>query len=147
MTAAPDYNQLGAAALASAGWAPERAVDTDAYLGALTEDGYRPWPALESLLASAGGLVIPTAEGERLVIDPSEGLDMVTFERVEEYAREFGTELAPIGLAMSDHLTVYFGRNGHFYGSYDRYTCWIGAALEDAVGRLVTGDVETLSTG
>ena len=68
-------------------------------------------------------------------------------ERVEVYAREFGTELAPIGLAMSDHLTVYFGRNGHFFGSYDRYTCWIGAALEDAVGRLVTGEVETLSAG
>jgi hypothetical protein len=147
MTAAPDYTQLGAAALASAGWEPGRSVDIAAYLRGLTREGYRPWPSLESLLASAGGLEVPTVEGERLVIDPQEALDMVTFERVEVYAREFGTEPAPIGLAMSNHLTVYFGRNGHFFGSYDRYTCWIGAALEDAVGRLVTGEVKTLTAG
>ncbi len=147
MTAHLNYNQLGIVSLVSAGWEPGRAVATDAYLGALAGDGYRPGPALESLLTSAGGLELPTVNGERFVIDPREGLDLVTFERAEDYAREFGTELAPIGLAMSDHLTVYLGRSGHFFGSYDRYTCWIGAALEDAVGRLVTGDVETLSPG
>jgi hypothetical protein len=147
MTAHLDYKQLGTAALVSAGWEPGRAVDIGAYRVALAREGYRPWPTLESLLVSAGGLEIPTVDGERLVVDPREGLAMVTYERVEVHAREFGTELAPIGLAMGDHLTVYFGRNGHFFGSFDRYTCWVGADLEEAVGRLVTGDVETLSPG
>ncbi|GAB2573081.1 hypothetical protein GCM10027269_31280 [Kribbella endophytica] len=122
-------------------------ADIAAAVSALTADGYAVWPGLERFLESFGGLefVVRATDGDLFWVDPVEALRMVYPERVAQYSVEFGTYVAPIGAALADHLVVYLGQDGAFYGSYDKYTCRVGVDVEEALGRLVARELVTIT--
>lgn len=142
-----DYRQSGRNLLQVSGWHPDRQVDVTEAVRTLEADEYNVWPELRRFLQSFSDMefTIRESDGDSFWIDSAEASQMIYPERVSQYAVEFGTYVAPIGAALNDHIVVYFGENGGLYGSYDRYTCRVGADIEEALGRLVARELETIT--
>ncbi|MDH2588506.1 hypothetical protein [Acinetobacter baumannii] len=47
----------------------------------------------------------------------------------EEYSLKAGSDLLPIGLGYSEHLTYFIDPSFKFYGGYDDYFCKIGDSV------------------
>jgi hypothetical protein len=130
-------------ALAAAGWRPGRRHNCEPDLRALRLRGWDPWPELVSFLAEFTRLVIPDSRplppevarrqaakwwgGRNLV---QFGAEMVAGEVTEreraEYRRRTGTDMAPVGLALSEAAVVLMATDGRFYLAQDQLLWYAG---------------------
>ncbi len=154
-------------ALAAAGWQPGRRYNCQPDLRALRLRGWNPWPELVSFLAEFTRLVIPDSRplppkvasrqaaqwwgGRNLV---QFGAEMVAGEVAEleraDYRRRTGTDMAPVGRALSEAAVVLMATDGRFYLAQGRLLWYVGDSPLEMVATLMgphDGPVEVPVSG
>lgn len=134
-------NPTQVSTLQAAGWAADRRMDVSSWEADLAAEGMELSPDLRSFLEEFGGLrwSNPSTAGEDYVlIDPKVALGRVWKEELSEWAAELGrASLVPIGVALSQHVTLLATERDEVIGLYDHLIV-IGRTYEEAVRNLLT---------
>jgi len=117
------------------GWYTGRKIDIERIIEAWKADNYKIFNSAIVFVQSFNGLNIAheVYRGKEKdfsyfnSIKATEGIDPAWI--FEEYSLKAGSDLLPIGLGYSEHLTYFIDPSFKFYGGYDDYFCKIGRAV------------------
>lgn len=144
MTALVDPGKFSAevlAALAAAGWTPDREVDVANLLSVLEESGFRPHPLAREVLESFRGLVVEPVNregpgfpnGEPLTFDPLAAADHLS--PLKELEEVLGGHYYPLGEWLSCS-NVYLEAGGRMVADDSGQIIELGAAVRGSSDRL-----------
>jgi len=130
--------------LRRAGWSPTRLVSTVLWAETLAHEGYTPFSSALAILEHLGGLYIdlpPNPYPHVLVTDPVRA-GTGEFDRVEEWQRELGVRLFPLGEVETCGNPVWLADSGQvFYGKgFGLY--FLGDSVGEALERLITARID-----
>jgi hypothetical protein len=137
----PRFSEETERVLRSAGWQPQRRVDTAPWRPQLESCGFHMHEAAENFLSEFGGLVVdvsgPGISRARVPFELDPVLADGEDDRFSEWSEDIGSSLFPIG--ELDHGRFFLGLDevGYIYLVAD----WIArfGLVEEALERLVLG--------
>lgn len=130
-------------ALNKSGWSQVRNVDIGNDLAALTREGIPRFEAVADFLRAYSGLIINfdrAGESDEIWFSGQRAASLIATAWVEDYSKRSGVQLAPVGAAYREHLTLLIGEDGSWYGGYDDEFGSIGSNFLDALENLLLDD-------
>jgi hypothetical protein len=129
--------------LRSAGWTPERRVEVNEWVRTLEQEGFATNPQALAVLESVGRLVVRM---------PPAGISPYTHElrfepvraatgesdRAEDWKKELGVDLFPIGEEMTSGNVLWIGSDGRFYYGRGFGLYLLGDSLRTAMDQLAS---------
>lgn len=124
--------------LSQAGWFPGRTCDTRRFEMALKRDGYDVFPAALEFLRELGGLAgkhpaYRTTTTKEFDFDAARATGDMPKERVDVYAKRFGSSLIPVGEVDNGYITLMISSDGTLLGGLDDYLWVFGKPFGDAL--------------
>ena len=118
--------------LRSVGWFPGRKVNIEEDVAALARDGIEGWPALWEFLEEFSGLAFRGhASNRTLSVDAKSATAGIDPRWGEDYGRELGVSLAPVG--QHSMMTLFLGADGNFYGGFGAEYGRLGASFQETL--------------
>jgi len=109
-------------ALKNAGWSPTRSVDISKDIAALTREGVPQFKAIVDFLREYSGLVINfdrAGEPDEIWFSGERASELMAPDWIEDYSQRSGVQLAPVGAAYGEYLTLLIAEDGSWYGGFD----------------------------
>lgn len=129
-------------ALKVAGWNDARSINIDAVKEYLVKNGQYLSPIIETFIQSFANLKIQFQNGpfvDAILIDPIEAVKGIDPRWLDDYRERIGNaNVCIIGLAYSEHLTMFMDDTGSVYGGYDENLYLVGTSGIDAIDALVS---------
>ncbi len=131
--------------LQSAGWFPERLIDTTTFVTQLKASRYPVHTTATEFLAHFGELkiVYPYSDlgsEDELRFDPIYAISFVQIRTVQDYARRVKAPLCVIGTYNHLHDTLMMTPEGKVYGGYDDHLDLVGHSGEEAIDNILKGE-------
>jgi hypothetical protein len=121
--------------LRASGWWPGRHIELTSEVAVLEDEGIEPWPEFLAFLEQYAGLEIKSDDGTQMLwIDGARAARETDPEWTRAYSDRIGSVLAPVG--GHSHMTIYLGRDGEFYGGFDREYGRLASSMEELLNAL-----------
>jgi hypothetical protein len=132
--------------LESAGWFPERLIETSRLVTQLKAKRYPIHTVVIEFLARFGGLKIaypytysePFGEDE-LCLDPIFAASFMQLRAVRAYGKRVKSPLCVIGTYNHLHDTLMMAADGKVYGGFSEYLDLVGHSGEEAIDNILKG--------
>lgn len=111
----------------------------------LLQEGYPVLPSFKDFILKYGGVsgfhaaYRKNGNVERFFIDPSEALQHIFIERVNNYMERCQCKLVPIGECSNGYITLMYGEDDAIYGGSDDYLWRFGGDRFSSLDVIING--------